>query len=295
MKGPLILTIAGALFGLASFALFVGSLLMPALTNGRASVEEATAGVVVGLLCGGVSGLIFFGGVVWLIVAAASGSKRPRAAMPTHIGYQGAPGSGGPFPTGAGAAGTQAWQQPSSYAKPPLAPSFPNRPVATATPGEGRLFLLLGGLAVCVVLLGGAVAAGAYILMNLNFGRDQSRPAQADGGFPADRLGGGANDNFVSPWHEDGFGGADAGTWPEPAASGSPFETRPFPEPGFGGPDLTFGQQEHERLLRDMEARHEQQMEEFRRQQEEIRRQNEELIRRPLPPTSQPPGFRPPF
>jgi hypothetical protein len=48
-------------------------------------------------------------------------------------------------------------------------------------------------------------------------------------------------------------------------------------------------------MIRDMEARQQQQMEEFRRQQEEIRRQNEELIRRPLPPTSQPPGFRPPF
>jgi hypothetical protein len=160
------------------------------------------------------------------------------------------------------------------------------------------LFLLLGGVVLCVLFLGGAVAAGTYVLMSLDFGRDEFRPAQTDGDVPADRLGGGPYDGFDGTWHDGGPGGVDPNVWAQPGADGSPFEPRPNPDAGFGQPDLTFGQQEQQRLLREMEAERQRQLEGVRRQQEEIRRQNEELLRRPgprLPQPPTPPGFRPPF
>lgn len=74
MKPPLILIIVGIAFFVCSGGVAFISLLMPAITDGRASPEESMMGVVPGCCCSGLSLMMIIGGVIWLVV---SNQKKP--------------------------------------------------------------------------------------------------------------------------------------------------------------------------------------------------------------------------
>ena len=71
MKGPWILLAVGGVLLLLSGAVALISLLLPALTNGKASPEEAMMGVIPGCCCSALSLAMVIGGVVWLIIASS--------------------------------------------------------------------------------------------------------------------------------------------------------------------------------------------------------------------------------
>lgn len=71
MKGPWILLGVGGVLLLLSGAVALVSLLLPALTSGKASPEEAMLGVIPGCCCGAVSLAMVIGGVIWLVIASS--------------------------------------------------------------------------------------------------------------------------------------------------------------------------------------------------------------------------------
>ena len=71
MKGPWILLAVGGVLLHFSGAVALISLLLPALTNGKASPEEAMMGVIPGCCCSALSLAMVIGGVVWLIIASS--------------------------------------------------------------------------------------------------------------------------------------------------------------------------------------------------------------------------------
>jgi hypothetical protein len=79
-KGPLVLAGAGCLLSALSLLILLTSLALPSLTNGRTSWEEAMAGIVPGGACCGLSGLILFGGIGWMLASRRQG---PKGAPPS--------------------------------------------------------------------------------------------------------------------------------------------------------------------------------------------------------------------
>ncbi len=71
MKGPWILLGIGGVLLLLSGAVALVSLLLPALTNGKASPDEAMMGVIPGCCCSALSLAMVIGGVVWLVIASS--------------------------------------------------------------------------------------------------------------------------------------------------------------------------------------------------------------------------------
>jgi hypothetical protein len=70
MKGPLILLGVGGVLLLLSGAVALISLLLPALTNGRTSGEEALMGVIPGCCCSSISLAMVLGAIIWLVIAS---------------------------------------------------------------------------------------------------------------------------------------------------------------------------------------------------------------------------------
>ncbi|MBI1903553.1 MAG: hypothetical protein HYS13_20820 [Planctomycetia bacterium] len=75
MKGPLILLIVSGAFVLLSAIVMAIFLLLPAMTDGRASGEEALWGVIPSASCCSLSFLGVIGGVIWLVVAMSKKNK----------------------------------------------------------------------------------------------------------------------------------------------------------------------------------------------------------------------------
>lgn len=71
MKGPWILLGVGSVLLLLSGMVALVSLLLPALTGGKASAEEAMMGVIPGCCCSSLSLAMVIGGVIWLVVASS--------------------------------------------------------------------------------------------------------------------------------------------------------------------------------------------------------------------------------
>ncbi len=71
MKGPWILLGIGGVLLLLSGAVALVSLLLPTLTNGKASPDEAMMGVIPGCCCSALSLAMVIGGVVWLVIASS--------------------------------------------------------------------------------------------------------------------------------------------------------------------------------------------------------------------------------
>jgi hypothetical protein len=70
MKGPWILLGIGGVLLLLSGAVALVSMLLPALTNGRTSPEEAAMGIVPGCCCSSISLAMVLGGIIWLVIAS---------------------------------------------------------------------------------------------------------------------------------------------------------------------------------------------------------------------------------
>ena len=73
MKGPWILLGIGGVLLLLSGAVALVSMLLPALTNGKASPEEAMMGVIPGCCCccSALSLGMVIGGIIWLVIASS--------------------------------------------------------------------------------------------------------------------------------------------------------------------------------------------------------------------------------
>ncbi|MFN0020095.1 MAG: hypothetical protein ACKVP0_17685 [Pirellulaceae bacterium] len=76
MKGPWILLGIGGVLLLLSGAVALVSMLLPALTNGKASPEEALMGVIPGCCCSALSLAMVIGGVIWLVIASNQNRQR---------------------------------------------------------------------------------------------------------------------------------------------------------------------------------------------------------------------------
>jgi hypothetical protein len=68
-KGALILAIVSAVLMVLSLLTAVIFLLLPVMTDGRTSGEEALPGIIAGFACCSFSFLGVIGGVVWLLIA----------------------------------------------------------------------------------------------------------------------------------------------------------------------------------------------------------------------------------
>ena len=71
MKGPWILLGIGGVLLLLSGAVALVSMLLPALTNGRTSSDEALLGIVPGCCCSSISLAMVLGGIIWLVIASS--------------------------------------------------------------------------------------------------------------------------------------------------------------------------------------------------------------------------------
>ena len=71
MKGPWILLGIGGVLLLLSGVVALVSMLLPALTNGKASPEEAMMGVIPGCCCSTLSLGMVIGGIIWLVIASS--------------------------------------------------------------------------------------------------------------------------------------------------------------------------------------------------------------------------------
>lgn len=74
MKPKILAGVGCALFGL-SFAVLLVSVVLPLVSDGRTSWEEAMLGIVPGAICSTLSFLILAAGVGWMFAAR----KRPKS------------------------------------------------------------------------------------------------------------------------------------------------------------------------------------------------------------------------
>jgi hypothetical protein len=79
MKGPKVTAVAGCGCLVISLLVLGVSLLLPALTDGRTSWDEAMLGIVPGALCSTLSFLILVGGLIWLWLGGRKGAGAPKA------------------------------------------------------------------------------------------------------------------------------------------------------------------------------------------------------------------------
>jgi hypothetical protein len=67
--GPKILTIAGAVLTLVCGLVLLVSLVLPIISDGKTSWDEAMLGIVPSAICGFLSFLLLAGGIAWLVIS----------------------------------------------------------------------------------------------------------------------------------------------------------------------------------------------------------------------------------
>ena len=70
MKGPWILLGVGGVLLFLSGAVALVSILLPLLSGGKTSPEEAAMGIIPGCCCSSISLAMVLGGIIWLVIAS---------------------------------------------------------------------------------------------------------------------------------------------------------------------------------------------------------------------------------